>query len=283
MARLEVTREMLPSVTPSERFKTSFFRTMPIAAGAALGLVIVRPPAFLAALGWGMYVVAALLAFCVVVGLVVVLVAANLPAKVELTPEPGRALTGDLGVLVAEVRKLGFRDVGPSLRVSLMPPATLVGFLHERGQTYASVFLPGARGASPTYDFVSMLGGGRGGLTSAESPLAGALPVRPGSLRQLFPKRNMAEVWRRHQEAVAYLRQQGVAIDAPSAEAFAEEYRVAYASMRKAFFAHTLRNSLVTLWRAATKTTPELRSIIGRTNLAPTLALLRAAKDEEKP
>ena len=261
-------------MTAKERFKTSFFKVLPMGAGVLLGVLIVKPPPALARLGWPLYVLGGVLLVAFLVGLVVLLVAANLPQKLVLRLRTDLALPGQLGALVSQLRGLGFRDVGPSYEVAITPPATLVGLIDKDGVIYASVFQPGARGAAPAFDFVSLLAQGRGSLTSAETPLAASLPPRELALRQIFPGKSVADVLARHRTSLSVLRARGVEVREVSPDTFETDYRAAFVELRRAFVRRTVRNAFVTLWRSVTRRTPERGSVSEQPRCAAAIEVL---------
>jgi hypothetical protein len=251
-------------VTFRERVQAAFFKVLPIGCGLILGWLIVSPPAFLRSLGWASYLVMAVLGFLMLLGVVGLIVLANLPAKVRIVPAPDAPLGPELRTIAEKERALGFLDVGPPMRVGLSPPALLLAFVHRKDPVYATAFRPEAAGAKVAFDFVSILEGGRGALTSAETPNAAVLPTPPGGLRQVFPQAYVETVFERHQEALAWLHRQGVTPRAVSAGTFAEDLQRSLAAQRKSFLAAPLRTTLVVLWRSLTKRHPDLGSIESR-------------------
>jgi hypothetical protein len=100
---------------------------------------------------------------------------------------------------------------------------------------------------------VSVLDGARGGLTTGAEPAGATIPAARGSLRQVFPRASVEQVFERHRQGLAQLRSRGLAAKAVSASTFRRQ--------REAFLTAPLRGTAVTLWRAAIGWTPHLGPI----------------------
>jgi len=253
-------------MTPGQRFKASFFKSLPIAAGVLFGLLVVRPPAFLQALGWPLYAIAGFLLVVFLVGLVVMLVAANLPSKLELREREGSLLPGAVGSLVSNLRALGFVDVGPPRELATTPPAMLIAFTHKDHPIYATIFQPGHRATAPTFEMWSVLAGGRGSLTTFTT--VGALTAPRTALRQIFPKAEPSEAFAKHKKALSALRARGISARAVSASTFEDDYRAAFFQLRGEFFRRPIRNAFVTLWRSLSGKSAELGLVTERPHAA---------------
>jgi len=236
--------------------KDWFFKLLPLAAGALLGWLLFAAPEWLAALGPLRVVVAVALVAVLLVGFVAVQVLASLPADVGLAPVDDRH-PAEMADLVGEYQRHGFRHAG-TYRVAVAPPAVLAALVHEDGRSYGTVFRTGTLPAKTSCDVVSILQGGRGGLTTGPDAAGGTLPPGPGTLRQFFPGASVAELADRHQRALAWLAGQGLPARPVSAGAFQADFKMALARQRRDFLTAPVRNTVVAIWRAATRRVPNL-------------------------
>jgi len=234
---------------------------LPIVVGLFLGWLLANPPEWLSFLGPGRYLVAAALVFVILLAFTAFQILANLPEDVALEPLTNYALEGPLRDLVQRYFALGFVQAGPPLKVGMTPPALLVPLVHEERRTYGTAFQTGTVPAKTSFDFVSILEGDRGGLTSNSMPAGAALPAAPGSLRQVFRGAQPDEVFDGHLEALTYLSSRGLPARAVSTDTFPRDIKAGLRRQRKAFLAAPLRGTLIMLWRAATGQTPHIGSI----------------------
>ncbi|MGH7162347.1 MAG: hypothetical protein ACREID_02600 [Planctomycetota bacterium] len=225
---------------------------------ALIAYLVLNPlPALEAALGWALYPVGAALLVLLTLVAVGVAILRNLPGRVGVAPLPESGVSPNLKALEEQYARLGFQRAGPPLAVRLFPPAILVPFVNAKEAMYGTAFLP--RGMSgPTFDFVTVLEGGRGGLTSAPKLEAGVLPAAPGDLRQIFPGLAPGELLDRHREAVRWLRDQGFAPRKVSAETFSLDFTASFARLRRAFLQAPVRNTVRALVRVLTRKSPHL-------------------------
>lgn len=232
-------------------------RFLPIVVGVALGVLIVSPPAWLRTLGPVAYLVTGSLALVALVAFVAVLIAVNLPAEVRLTPQTGPP-PAELAGLVARYAALGFVPAGPPMEVGISPPGVMVAFVHERERAYGTIFRTNTVPAKVAFDFVSLLEGGHGGLTSSAEVAGATLPADPGDLRQVVPGATVEQVFERHRAAVAWLATRGLACRAVCAGRFVDDFRSAIADQRRSVLANPLKSAVIAIWRSATRTTPHL-------------------------
>jgi len=236
-------------------------RFLPIVVGLVLGYLLVSPPGWLAPLGpWRWLAVLAIVA----VGLLAFTafqLAANLPADPRLEPADEAEVNGELRSVCARFEALGFRRVGPPLTVGISPPALLVAFVHEAERCYGSAFRTTTLPPKTAFDCVSILDGDRGGLTTGAEPAGAVIPAARGSLRQVFPRAGVEEVFERHREALQHLRSRGLPPRSVSASTFPRDFAMAFRRQREAFLAAPLRGVATTLWRAATGRTPHIGPI----------------------
>ena len=239
----------------------SLSRFLPILVGLALGYLLVSPPDWLEHLGaWRWLAVLAL----VLLGLLAFTayqLSASLPADPRLEPAPETSLTEDLRGLCSRFAALGFERIGTPLTVEISPPALMVAFVHSAERTYATAFRTGTVPPKTAFDCVSILEGGRGGLTTGAEPAGAAIPAARGSLRQVFPGARVEQVFDRHRQALQHLRGRGLQAKAVSAQTFRPDFALSFRLQREAFLAAPLRGAAVTLWRASTGRTPHLGPI----------------------
>ena len=239
----------------------SLSRILPILVGLVLGYLLMSPPEWLATLGpWRWLAVGAI----VLLGLLAFTawqLSANLPADPPLEPAPEAEVTGELQNLCARFETLGFQRVGTPMTVGISPPALMVAFVHETERSYATAFRTTTLPPKTAFDCVSILDGDRGGLTTGAEPAGAVIPAARGSLRQVFPKASVEQVFEGHRQGLRYLRTRGLAAKAVSASTFRRDFAMSFRRQREAFLAAPLRGTVVTLWRAATGRTPHLGPI----------------------
>jgi hypothetical protein len=232
---------------------------LPILLGLVCGFFLVNPPAWLQSLGLLGYAIAGVIVFLIMLGVVMMLIIpGSLPANVELTPDPEAGSRSDLQQLSERYRQLGFTDAGPSMRVGMSPPAALIGLVHEEERCYGTVFRTGTTPAKTAFDFVSILDGDRGGLTTSAERGSGALIAAPGEFRQIFPGAGVEELFRRHIEGQAYLRENGVPTRAVNAGTLAGDFKSAIRIQRRTFLSNPIVFGIVAIVRAATGQSPHL-------------------------
>lgn len=236
----------------------SLSRFLPILVGLVLGYVLVSPPEWMASLGpWRWLAVAAV----VLLGLLAFTawqLSANLPADPPLEPAAEAEVSGGLRDLCARLEVLGFQRIGTPLAVGISPPALMVAFVHEAERTYATAFRTSTVPPKTAFDCVSILDGDRGGLTTGAEPAGAVIPAARGSLRQVFPRAGVEQVFERHREGLQHLRSRGLPAKAVSASTFGRDFALSFRRQREAFTASPLRGAAITLWRAATGRTPHI-------------------------
>jgi hypothetical protein len=223
-----------------------FYKVMPWIAGTLLGWMLWNPPAWLESLGP--------LAYLVNLGLVG-------PSRLEMTPVKEDVVHAELRELGRRFEQLGFRPAGPPRRVKIAPAAIVLGFVHESEPVYGTAFRTETLPPKVCCDFVSILHGDKGGLTTNADPSGAALPAGDGGLRQVFPGEPLEQLYRRHLDGMAYLRERGIHCRPLSADTFPQDLAFGIGRQREVFAASPLRGTLVTLWRAATKQVPFVGSL----------------------
>jgi len=236
--------------------RDAFFKVMPWIAGLLLGWMMWHPPAWLESLGPLAWVVNLGLVGLLLIGVIAMVIIANLPSQVEMIPVDEGTVHAELRALGNRFEQLGFRPAGPPRRVKIAPSAIVLGYAHETEPVYGTAFRTETIPAKLCCDFVSILHGDKGGLTTNSDPGGAALPEGDSSLRQVFPGAELEELYRKHLEGVAYLRDRGIQCRPVSADMFPQDLAMAIGRQRELFTASPLRGTLVTLWRAATKKVP---------------------------
>ncbi len=235
--------------------KDGIARFLPIVVGVAIGWLLFHPPQWLGPAGPLRSLAMIAIGFALFVAFIVYVIAASVPADVAVTPhagpvDPGIARYGE------RLKALGFAEAGPPLRVEIKPAATLLPFVHASEPVYATVFRTGTVPAVTSFDFVSILDGCRGGLTSSADPRGATLPAGPGAFRQVVAGAGMEAVFRLHLEGVAWLRGRGLAAKRVSAQDFVHDFKAAVRRQNEGFRRAPVRHALIALWRTVSKRHP---------------------------
>lgn len=236
--------------------KSQLFRFLPIVLGIGLGWLILNPPAWFRGLGSLVWAVNGALCALLLLVTVPLMALSALPAELRTRPLDPARVPAELMVLREEYLRLGFRDAGPPLRVEVAPAATVLGFVHESEPVYGTLYRTTTIPAKLGHDFVSILEGERGGLTTCADPAGAVLPAAPGEFRQVLPGSKPEALLQAHLEGLRFLRERGLAARAVSAGAFAGDLGAGIRHQRRTFLSAPLRSSLLTFWRAATQRVP---------------------------
>jgi hypothetical protein len=229
---------------------------MPWIAGLLLGWMLWHPPAVLESLGPLAWIVNLGLVGLLLIGVIAMVIIANLPSQVEMNAVDEGTVHAELRQLGDRFERLGFRRAGPPRRVKIAPSAIVLGFAHETEPVYGTAFRTETMPAKLCFDFVSILHGDKGGLTTNADPAGAALPEGDGGLRQVFPGEELEELFRKHVDGIAYLRDRGIHCRPVSTDMFPKDLAMGIGRQREVFTASPVRGTLVTLWRAATKKVP---------------------------
>jgi hypothetical protein len=106
------------------------------------------------------------------------------------------------------------------MTVGISPPALMVAFVHEAERSYATAFRTSTVPSKTAFDCVSILDGDRGGLTTGAEPAGAAIPAARGSLRQVFPRATVEQVFEGHRQGLQHLRSRGLPPRPVSASTF---------------------------------------------------------------
>lgn len=232
-------------------------KLLPIAIGIGIAWLLFHPPAFLEELGALGWVLGAMGCAVLLVLAIAFMIGLNLPADVAVTPL-GRQLDPSLAELAGRIRALGFADAGPPYEIGMSPPASLVALVHPSEPVYAAVYRTGTVPPVLNFDFVSILDGFRGGLTTNPDVRGATLPPAPGAFRQVFPGGSVEELYTRHLEGVAFLRTRGFPCKRVSAATFVDDFKRSIARQREAFLASPLGTTLSALVRSVTGRVPDV-------------------------
>jgi hypothetical protein len=257
--------------------KSAIAKIAPIAIGLALGWLLFHPPAILKELGPIGYLLGAVVCFALLVGFIAAVIGMNLPADVAIAPlhgQPDMALQS----LATRLRALGFADVGPPYEVGVSPPASMMAFVHPNEPIYAAVYRTGTIPAVVNFDFVSILDGFRGGLTSNPDVRGATLPPAPGSFRQIFPGRQVEDIFARHREGVAFLGGRGFSCKPVNGACFVDDFKRALGRQREAFLASPIRTTLAALARTITKKVPDIGPLSGQPKIEERLRELATGR-----
>jgi hypothetical protein len=236
--------------------KNTFYRFMPFVFGTFLGWLLFHPPGWFQELGLMAWIVNAFLVAGLLLASVPLIMLANLPSDLKLVPLRQDEVPRELTQLREEFQRLGFRPVEPAWRAAIAPPAVLLGFVHDSEPVYGTLFRTTSVPAKTGYDLVSILEGERGGLTTGADPTGAALPAEAGGFRQVLPGKGLDELLAAHLDGLQYLRQQGLAPRAVTADLLQNDLVAAIRRQRDTVLASPLRGTLLTFWRAATRKVP---------------------------
>jgi len=236
--------------------RDNFYKFLPWVLGGLIGFFLFRPPAFLDDLGVLAWVIQAAMLALALLSFVMLMLLGNLPENLEMNALPKTTMPRDLQKIVSEIEALGFHRIGQPWEVKVAPTATLIGFAHASEPVYATAFCTGTVPAKVSFDFVSILDGSRGGLTTNNNPEGAVLPAGNSSLRQVFRGESAQRLFRRHLEGMDWLVKQGIRCRAVSPSRFEQDFKAAMRDQRRLVLDAPLRGTFVTLWRAATKQVP---------------------------
>jgi hypothetical protein len=82
-----------------------------------------------------------------------------------------------------------------------------------------------------------------------------------GSLKQVFLRESLRNIYEKHRQAILYLKGSGVQCKSISPHTYERDMRDSILRLRKSFLASPILFTLTVLWRAATKKTPHMGSI----------------------
>ena len=235
--------------------KDNIAKVLPFVVGGFIGWLLFNPPAFLGPPGPLRTALLAAAGFMLLVAFIVYSIAASVPADIGISPHAGPVDAGILS-LAERMRALGFVEAGPPLRVEIKPEVTLVPFVHPFEPVYATAFRTGTVPAVTAFDFVSILDGFRGGLTTSADPRGGTLPAGPGAFRQIRDGASVEAAYRLHLEGVAWLRSRGLGVKKVSAQEFSADFKAAMKKQHDGFRSAPVRHALIALWRTVSKRHP---------------------------
>lgn len=250
------------------------YAVLPILFGLALGLFLVNPPDLLIRLGFIGRAAHGFLILGLFLGFVGLTVVKNLPESCELTPISG-SLPSPLRDYAERFERLGFVPTGPPLNVGIAPPASLVAYVHPDHKTYGSAYRTHTIPPRTSFDFVSVLAGGAGGLTSNTLRAGAILPLGPGGLRQVIEATSVEELFSHHVDAVDFLQDSGIEVKAVSAETFDTDFRRAILFQREAFVRNLPLNTLITVWRHVSRRNPHVGRLDEQAHARRQIAELR--------
>lgn len=235
--------------------KENLLKIFPYVFGFAIGWLLMNPPECFRALGPARYLVVGLLCFGLLIGVFMLLISANLPADLQVTPAPNLPL-GDLQPLADRMLALGFVAAGPPLRVGVSPPGILLPYYHEAWATYGMIFRTGTIPAKTSYEFVVMLDNDQGSLTTVAAAAADVFPLMRGERRQVFPDASVEDLFQQHAAAVTWLHDRGHYRRPVTPETFIPDMKAAFAKKRQHFFSSPLLMTLQVVVNSAAKKVP---------------------------
>lgn len=253
-------------------------KVLPIALGIALGWLIINPPDWPAPSGAAGFLLAIGIVIAILVASIVFTIGLSLPKEVKIGPHAG-VVDAAMTDLARQIRDLGFMEAGGPYLVEVRPAAVLLAFVHSGEPVYATVFRTGTLPAVTSYDFVSVFGGGGGGLTTSTNWRGGTMPSAPGDFRQILPGAGPKEAFESHREGLSWLRNRGLRAREISATTFIADFKQALGRQREAFRSAPLKNSLIALARTVFKRIPQRGLLASQKDAGPrTRKMLSAGK-----
>ena len=237
--------------------KNAIAKILPIVVGVALGWLMFHPPAWLAPLGALRFFIMIALALVLLVVFIAFSIGASLPAEIGVSPQRV-AVDPSLNDLIRQIKDLGFAEAGGPYRVEVRPAAIMIAFVHPGQSVYATIFRTGTVPAVTSYDFVSIIEGFRGGLTTSADWRGGTLPAGPGAFRQIIKDAGPRRVYDAHLEGLRWLSARGLPVQAVSATSFVADFKRALGKQRQAFRSSPLKNALIALGRTVSKQVPHI-------------------------
>ncbi len=259
--------------------KDSIAKYLPIVIGGIIGWLLFNPPEWFALRGPLRWVVMITVAFVLLLAFIVYSISASVPADVGLAPYSGpldASITGHFEKLKA----LGFSEAGSPCLIDIRPSVTLVPFVHASEPVYATVFRTGTMPAVTAFDFVSILDGFRGGLTTSADARGGILPAGPGEFRQIDSGGGIESIYRLHLEGVGWLRARGLTAKRVSAQEFTADFKKAMARQREGFRSAPIRHALIALGRTLFKLQPHNGSLASQPAAASQVRELQTGRQD---
>jgi hypothetical protein len=248
--------------------RDKFYKFMPILWGVFLGWLLFHPPAWFQALGPLAWVINTALCALLLLGIVPLIILATLPSDLKTKPMGEHELPPALHPIRDQFLRLGFRQVGSPLKVEMAPAAVVVGFIHATEPVYGTAYQTTTIPAKTSFDFVSILEGDQGGLTTNAEPAGACLPSGSGGFRQVLQNEGIDQLFRAHLEGIAFLYHQGIRVRPLQEEMFVQDLTNAIRHQRKLFLSAPIQGTLLTFWRSATKQVP----FVGRLKDQPVAA-----------
>ncbi len=243
--------------------KDTIAKYLPFVVGGIIGWLLFNPPGWLALQGPLRTVVMIALAIVLLVAFIVYAISNSVPGNVVLAPHAG-PIDASIHAYAESIRALGFEAAGPPCRVEIKPAVILLPFVHKSEPVYATVFRTGTVPAVTAFDFVTILDGFRGGLTTNADSRAGTLPAGPGEFRQIVAGAGIEAAYQLHLQGVAWLRSQGLPAKRVSGREFNMDFKSALARQRRGFSAAPIRYALTALWRSISRRHPHNGALAGQ-------------------
>ncbi len=243
--------------------KDNLVKFLPYIVGITIGWLLMSPPLWFRSMGVFGYLILVLLCGAALVSFFAIIILANLPADVQLTPDPG-ASTGGLDELMVRIVALGFVTAGPPLQVKIAPPALFVPYMNEAWGTYAMLYRTGTVPPKTMHEFVTILDDEKGSLTTLAEVKGDVLPSEKKIRKQIFPGASVEELFEYHCEAVTHLHNQGLFRRSVSAETVIPDMKKSFARSRARFLSSPLWNTLVVVYRIKSGKVPHLGSIMSQ-------------------
>lgn len=233
-----------------------FFKLLPYAMGAAIGILVVFPPTVLRSFGPLSFIAVLLFLGLALVAVVTIQLFVALPADAMAKPAPGEAAPPEVQALIASFQVLGFEAGDTPFRVHLRPTAILWPMIHREAGCTASVFTTGTLPRRTSCEIVTGIEGDRGVLSSSPHSSGAALPLPPGWFKQIVEGASPEILFQHHRRGCWYLESQGVRLATPRLDNVCDQIRRSVVLQRKAALENPIRTACVALWRVVTRSSP---------------------------
>ena len=226
--------------------------------------------------GWAEAAAAAGLGTLLLGGLLMRAVLRSMPEAPTLEDLDDVELGAERLAVVDAFERLGFVRLGPARLVGVLPPGIVVPMLHPERSVFGTVFhVDTGPHAATAWECVSMLRHELSGLTTGSDVRGGTAPAWSGSFRQLLPGLPPAQLLARHDDALAYLAENGLPPRPVRGDEFESLFRLSFRLQRRTFVRAPVRNLVRSVWRAVTQTNPHVGPLRAQAIARAQIAALR--------
>jgi len=232
------------------------WKFLPIAVGLTFGFFICNPPELFRSLGWsGWLILPGCFVLLVFVFFPSFLFVRQIFRDVELVPVEGDLNRKDVRLLAERFLALGFKPVGAALKIPTSP-TTIIGFVREDIAVSAVIIRTEAGFGKTTFAFLSSLGDDTKGLTTIREIASALSPRAPWSFCQVFPRREVEELFLEHLRGLEFLHGRGLKTCPISSETFREKELTGSQRQREYLRKEWVKNTVIFVWRYVSKISP---------------------------